>query len=428
MTLVLFGLNHKTAPLDLREKVSLSEDRLPELLGRLKSYQGVGECAILSTCNRTEMYAVTEAEAKEGFEALESFLSESQQLPPGLYKEHFYTHHGGPAVNHLFSVSSGLDSMILGENQILAQVRRAYVAAQEASSTGPILDRLFPWALKVGKRARSQTRICQGASSVSAAAVELAQKIFGDLSGRRVMLLGVGKMGTAALKLLLRGGVQEISVVNRTFDKAEKVAEECGGEAVPFEQLDETLANVDVLLSSTGAPHYVVTKERLQRVMRARRGKPLFLVDIAVPRDIDPACEELESVYLYNIDDLQKAVDQNLARRHAEVNQVLAIIESETQDFFKYLDSRQASAAIVKLRTGFEKLRSEEFDNFSRKNSLSEREQKLVEKFSKRLLNKLLHQPTERLKQLSSGGASPEQLSLSLEVLGLSEADEEETC
>lgn len=425
MTLVLFGLNHKTAPLDLREKVSLSEERLPELLGRLKGYRGVGECAILSTCNRTEMYAVTQAEPKAGLESLESFLSESQELPAGLFRDHFYSHHGGPAVNHLFSVSSGLDSMILGENQILAQVRRAYLAAQEAHSTGPVLDRLFPWALKVGKRARSQTRICQGASSVSAAAVELAQKIFGDLAGRRVLLLGVGKMGTSALKLLLRAGVEEIAVVNRTYDKAEKVAEECGGQAVPFEQLDETLSTVDVLLSSTGAPHYVLTKERLQRVMRARRGKPLFLVDIAVPRDIDPECEDLESVYLYNIDDLQKAVDQNLARRHAEVNQVLAIIESEAQDFFKYLDSRQASTAIVTLRTGFEKLRGEEFEKFSSKNSLNERESKLLEQFSKRLLNKLLHLPTERLRQLSSGGASPEQLALSLEILGLSETEEE---
>lgn len=421
MTLILVGLNHKTAPIEVRERLSMSADTLPALLCDLKARQGVGECAILSTCNRTEMYAVTDDEPGISKELLSDFLGEARELPRDSYARHLYSHSGPPAVTHLFTVSSGLDSMIVGENQILGQVRQAYVTAQEAKVTGPILERLFPWALKVGKLARSKTRINEGASSVSAAAVELARKIFGDLQDRRVMLLGAGEMGQTALKLLLNAGVKRISVVNRTFDTAAKVAEECGGEAVPFEQLDQTLSEVDVLLSSTGAPHYVVTRDRLVGIMRARRGRPLFLVDIAVPRDIEPSCEEIENVYLYNIDDLQQAVDQNLARRHSEVQQVLEIVESQTLEFVRYLDSRKASGSIVKLRTSFEQVRLQELDTFVEKQSLSDKEAALVERFSKRLINKLLHAPTERLRRLSGGGASPEDLNRSLELLGLSE-------
>ena len=424
MALLLVGLNHKTAPIELREKVSMSPEDVPELLAAFRRCEGVGECAILSTCNRTELYAVTEADALTCGQGIQRFLAQARHLDGIQLDTHLYQHQDQPAINHLFSVSSGLDSLILGENQILGQVRKAYVAAKEARVTGPFLDRLFPWALRVGKRARSQTRICQGASSVSAAAVELAQKIFGDLKGRRLMLLGAGKMTRKALKLLLAAGVERVKVVNRTFSRASEMAEQCGGEAVPFEDLDKALSEVDVLISSTGAPHYVVTKERMTQVMRARRGRPVFLVDIAVPRDFDPACGELDNVYLYNIDDLQSAVDQNLARRHDEVKQVLAIIESETEEFFRYVEGRQVSSAIVHLRSGFDTIRERELERFSKKHKLSPEQAALVEKFSQSLVNKLLHQPTQRLKQLGGGGASPEELTRSLEILGLSGHEE----
>lgn len=421
-TLVLVGLNHKTAPLDVRERVAYSPEQVPELLSVLRADEHLQECALLSTCNRTEFYAVADREADHGWSVLTNFL---QQREKADLASHLYRHEGSLAINHLFSVSSGLDSLVVGEHQILGQVRKAYIQAQEADCTGPILERLFPWALRVGKKARSETKISQGSSSVAAAAVDLAQKIFGEMTGRSVVLLGAGKMCAKSLKLLVKAGVEHVKVVNRTFEKATELAEQCGGVAVPYEELDEALTQVDILLSSTGAPHYIVTKDRLAQVMRKRRGRPLFLVDIAVPRDFDPACGEVDNVYLYNIDDLQSVVDKNLARRHSETQAVLKIVENATQDFCRDLDSRRASHAIIKLRRRFEALRDVELNHFKNKKSLDEKQQVLLENFSRRLLNKLLHSPIEKLRQLSEGGATPDELVQSLELLGLVREEEE---
>jgi len=420
MAVILVGLNHKTAPVEVREKVSYAEDQLPDLLRALRQQDGVAECALLSTCNRTELYAVSENPSLcRG--SLTRFLTEGL---PG-HPEHVYQQADSEAINHLFSVSSGLDSMILGENQILGQVKRAYTLAQEARTTGPILDKLFPWALKVGKEARSATLINQGASSVSAAAIELAQHIFGDLKGRRVMILGAGKMSEKSLVLLVNAGVERITVANRTLSRAQEMAERCGGEAVPFEDLDRALEEVDVLIASTGAPHYIVGRERLRKVMKARRGRPLFLVDIAVPRDIEPSCEELTNVYLYNIDDLQQVVAENLARRHKEVQAVLAIVDRETSAFAHYLDSRKASGAITNLRSTFEEIRDQELERFLGRNAVSEEEKERLRRFSQGLLNKLLHQPSVRLRQLGGAGVESEELSRALEILGLAPEEEE---
>lgn len=424
-TLVLVGLNHKTAPVEVREQISFSPEQVPQLLGTLRQTGGLLECALLSTCNRTEFYAVAQQGAAQIWETLGSFLEDNRQLGPEHLSEHLYRQEGTMAINHLFSVSSGLDSLIVGENQILGQVRRAFIQAQEARFTGPVLERLFPWALRVGKKVRSETGIARGASSVAAAAVNLAQNIFGDMSGRRVLLLGAGKMSTKALKLLSKTGVSEVQVVNRTFEKAAELAQQCGGVAVPFEALDDALSAVDILISSTGAPHYIVTKQRMAEVMRRRKGKPLFLVDIAMPRDFDPACGDVDNVYLYNIDDLQAVVDKNLARRHGETQAVLGMIESATKDFCRYLDSRQASDAIVTLRSSFDSVRLSELEHFRTKKNLEASELALLEAFSRRLLNKLLHSPTEKLRQLSEGGASSDELMQSLSLLGLVTEDEE---
>ena len=417
-TVVLVGLNHKTAPVEIRERVSFAPENIPEMLSELRSLPNLAECALLSTCNRTEFYAVAGQAADATYRELTNFLERHSQSPTS-FEGHLYRSEGSLAVNHLFAVSSGLDSLVLGENQILGQVRRAYVQAQEAHVTGPVLERLFPWALRVGKKVRSETAIARGASSVSAAAVELAQNIFGDMTDRKVLLLGAGKMSTKALKLLTKSGVQRVQVVNRTYQKAEELAAQCGGVAVAYEDLDRSLAEVDILISSTGAPHYVVTRERMVEVMRRRRGRPLFLVDIAMPRDFDPACGEIDNVYLYNIDDLQAVVDKSLARRHAESQAVLSIIETATQDFCRYLDSRQASKAIVTLRSNFDSVRLSELERYRLKKSLDDDQVALLEGFSRRLLAKLLHSPTEKLRQLSEGGASPHELMQSLELLGL---------
>lgn len=424
-TLLLVGLNHKTAPIEVRERVSYSQEQIEEVLETLRVNHDFSECALLSTCNRTEFYAVGSQTPEQGLSAISRFfLENSPNLDSGL-ESHLYKHQGISAISHLFSVSSGLDSLVLGENQILGQVRRAYIQAQEADCTGPLLERLFPWALRVGKRARSETGIARGASSVSAAAVSLAQKIFGDMSGRKVLLLGAGKMGAKSIKLLSKTGVEQVQVVNRTFEKAAELAEQCGGVAVPYEELDKALSSVDILMSSTGAPHYVVTRERIASVMRQRKGRPLFLVDIAVPRDIDPGCSEVDNVYLYNIDDLQGVVDKNLARRHSETKAVLSIIEKATGDFCRQMDSRKASRAIVALREGFESIRQTELQHFRTKKHLPDEQMALLENFSRRMLNKLLHSPTQQLRQLSEGGAKPPELLESLRVLGLIAEEEE---
>lgn len=417
-TLVLIGLNHKTAPVEIRERVSFAPEKVPEMLEELRTLPQLTECALLSTCNRTEFYAVTNQKSDAAYQDLTKFLERHSRSSMS-FDGHLYRSEGSLAINHLFSVSSGLDSLVLGENQILGQVRRAYIQAQEAHVTGPVLERLFPWALRVGKKVRSETGIARGASSVSAAAVDLAQNIFGDMSDRKVLLLGAGKMSTKALKLLTKNGVQQVQVVNRTFRKAEELAAQCGGVAVAFEELDRSLTEVDILISSTGAPHYIVTKERMTEVMRRRRGRPLFLVDIAMPRDFDPACGDVDNVYLYNIDDLQGVVDKSLARRHAETQSVLSIIESATKDFCRYLDSRQASTAIVTLRSAFDTMRLSELEHYRLKKGLDENQVALLEGFSRRLLAKLLHSPTEKLRQLSEGGATPEELMESLSLLGL---------
>lgn len=417
-TLVLIGLNHKTAPVEIRERVSFAPEKVPEMLEELRTLPQLTECALLSTCNRTEFYAVTNQKSDAAYQDLTKFLERHSRSSMS-FDGHLYRSEGSLAINHLFSVSSGLDSLVLGENQILGQVRRAYIQAQEAHVTGPVLERLFPWALRVGKKVRSETGIARGASSVSAAAVDLAQNIFGDMSDRKVLLLGAGKMSTKALKLLTKNGVQQVQVVNRTFRKAEELAAQCGGVAVAFEELDRSLTEVDILISSTGAPHYIVTKERMAEVMRRRRGRPLFLVDIAMPRDFDPACGDVDNVYLYNIDDLQGVVDKSLARRHAETQSVLSIIESATKDFCRYLDSRQASTAIVTLRSAFDTMRLSELEHYRQKKGLDENQVALLEGFSRRLLAKLLHSPTEKLRQLSEGGATPEELMESLSLLGL---------
>lgn len=413
MPVILLGLNQKTAPLEVRERFTYNDEQVPSVLQQLCHRDGIDEIALISTCNRTEVYAVTQQPGVCRMSLLSLFQQQSEEGPPPF----LYLENDLEAVKHLFHVSSGLDSLVVGENQILGQVRQAFQLAQTARTTGPVLEKLFPWALKVGKLARSQTRISQGAASVAAAAVELAQMIFDDLKGRRVLLLGAGKMTEGALRLLQNAGVERIQVVNRTLARAEELAARCGGQASPFEELDRALSEADVMIASTGAPHYVVTLERLREVMRTRRGKPLFMVDIAVPRDIEPSCQELDNVYLYNIDDLQSVVAQNLSRRQKEVQKVLEIVDSQCEEFARYLDGRKASNAIRLLRDSFESARQAELEKY--RGSLSEAEMARMEAFSNGLINKLLHRPMLQLKKMGSAGIPAEELERALDILGI---------
>ena len=422
MTVVLLGVNHKTAPLAVRERLAFSEAALEESLRMLRSLEEVEECAILSTCNRTELYA-SSPDAKGCHLNLTRFVCDGRGLDVDEFTPHLYGLSGPEAISHLFEVSSGLDSMILGENQILSQVRTAYERARSASATGPVLDRLFPWAVRVGKRARSQTRINEGAASVSHAAVELAKQIFGDLTQRTAVVLGAGKMSQLTLKHLVNCGVERLSVVNRNPERAQELAQRCGANAVPFAELDRALEDCDILLSSTGAPHYVVTRERMAQVMRHRRNRPIFMVDIALPRDIEPSCETLESVYLYNLDDLQQAVADNLARRHKEVARVSEIVRQEAGDFLKDQEARRAVPAIRLLRDHFEAVRLQELERARSRGLADDEEARRLEAFSRSLIQKLLHQPTTRLRDLGAAGMDPDDLARSLELFGLAETE-----
>lgn len=413
MALVLLGVNHKKVPLELREKFSIPEASLEQALGAMVDGSSVREGVILSTCNRSEIYAYGDSHSAT-LEKLEQFFASQGVMERCSLSQYTYTHTDADAVNHLMEVSSGLDSMIIGEGQILAQVKNAFALAQSKGHTGPIFNKLFETAVRAGKRARAETRICQGVSSISYAAVELAKKIFGDLSSCRVMLVGAGKMSELALKLLVSSGVKQIMVANRTMERAREISERCGGTIVPFEQLPENLKNADIIISSTSASHFVLTREAVAPGIKARKGKPLFIVDIAVPRDVEPQVAAIENVYLYNIDDLQDIVEQNLDRRCGEIEMVRAIVREESASFMHYLRARSVVPLVKNLRTYFEGKGQQELQRIFSRNSLSEKEKALLESFSNTLIQKLLHNPTVRLKEMAGGTLSED----TIEALG----------
>jgi len=417
MGLLLVGLNHKTAPLVVRERLAFGESGLESSLTGLLGNPAIQEGVILSTCNRTEIYVST-PDLQEGGRQLLDFLARARGLDPKDFSNHLYTHAEDQAVAHLFAVASGLDSMIPGENQVLGQVRKAWETARDVGATGPHLDRLFPWAVRVGRRARSQTRINQGAASISHAAVELARTLLGDLARRTILVLGAGKMSELTLRHLTHCGVERLSVSNRTDARAQELARRCGAHAVPFEDLDRTLADCDILLTSTGAPHFILTRERLDRLMQTRPDRPLFIMDIALPRDVEPSCAELEQVHLCNLDDLQQAVARNLSHRHEEVAEVNRMVEQETREFLRDLAGRRAVPAIRRLREHVEALRQEELER-ARTRGLSEEQSALLETFSRNLMSKLLHQPTRRLREMAADGEAPALLQRSLAIFGL---------
>lgn len=324
MPLLVAGLNHHTAPVDLRERFAVRDSRLPELTRQLCAQEGLDEVVVLSTCNRVELYA-----AGSRPEAAADFLRqlggpEAADGGPVLYQ-----HSGEEALRHLFRVVCGLDSMVLGETEIFGQVKSAYGAAQAAGATGRTLNQIFQTAFRVGKAVRSRTQIQQGATSVGGAAVELAEKIFGDLRDSTVMILGAGEISRRTAQSLQSRGARSVIVANRTHERAVELAAEMGGRAVHYEQWPEEVLRVDIVISSTAAPHFVITPDHLRAVLPRRHGRELFLIDIAVPRDIDPACNDFEGVYLFNVDDLESMAAEARARREREIARCQQFIETE---------------------------------------------------------------------------------------------------
>jgi glutamyl-tRNA reductase len=396
-SLLLVGLSHRVAPIELRERVALSIPQTEALAERLTA--GGGEAVCLSTCNRTELYAAGESldEAeREGIEA----LAELARLSPEELGRVAYRLHGDDVGLHLFRVAAGLDSLVPGEGQILGQVREAH----EHGAPGPLLDAMFRAAIHAGRKVRSHTALGEVPASVAAAAAALAEQLFGDLSSCRVLLVGAGKTGELAAGSLAARGAQIALVANRSSDKAHEVAERFGGKAVPLEALPQHLSEADVLVSSTSARGYVLTRDDVAPAMRARKGRPLFLIDIAVPRDLDPSIHELDGCYLYDIDDLEAVVEESIPGRREEAARAEAIVATEAERFRAWRAARDVAPAIASLRARAEAIRAAELERArGRLGRLTDAERQVVEAMSARIVDKLLHLPTVRLKEAAAG-------------------------
>ena len=397
----VLGVNHRTAPLDVRERFAHGAHEVPGALTRVMAAGAQGG-VLLSTCNRTEFYLVGEEELT--FEAVWSLLGERlPAAPAGGVREYGYVVRDREAVRHLYRVSSGLDSMILGESQIQGQVREAWEVSR--AQAGPVLHRLFQTALHVGSRVRTETGLGMGTASAASAGVAVAGKIFGDLAGRSALILGAGDMAELAATCLSDEGVQVTLVANRTQERARAIAERLGGRAVSLEEAWAHFATTDIVLCSTAAPHAVVTWERVGHIIAGRGGRPLCILDLAVPRDVDPAVAQLENVFLYDVDDLQTVAAQATARRHDEIPAAERIVEEETDLFWAWYGGLGVVPAIKELRSRMEALRAAELERALRQlGTLSPEDRARVEQFSQALMNKFLHLPMVALKAAAEEG------------------------
>src|SRR6478672_292459 len=363
--LVLVGISHRTAPVELRERIDFQARGLEVSLRALAQSAAVREAVVLSTCNRAELYGVSD-DANQGGSAFVDFITDFHKVDRHALQPHVYQVADLDVARHLFRVAAGLDSLVVGEPQILGQVKEAHSVAGATHVVGPFLNRLFHSSFAVGKRVRTETGLGSGAVSVSFAAVSLAKKIFGDLKGRNVLVVGAGEMGKLTALHMKSQGVQQVTIVSRTMAHAARTAEAIGGaSAAPWEELDTLLGNADIVITATGAVSPILTKAHIEAVMRPRRNRPLFLIDIALPRDVEPAAGEIEQVFLYNIDDLQATVRENLARRTSEVVRAEAIVTEEVDRFGGWFKSRGAIPTVVALRQRFEAIRRSELERLA---------------------------------------------------------------
>lgn len=405
--IVLVGLNHKVAPVEVREKLAFGHGALEEALRRFGSPADAcsaygSEGAILSTCNRLEVYTLASS-PHDGEEAVYRLLEDCHGESSDTFAHYLYTYTDAEAVRHLFSVGAGLDSMVLGEHQILGQVTEAMEAALEQNAAGKVLSVLFRRAIEAGKRARTETGISQGTTSISHVAVELGRKIFGDLGSCRVLLIGAGEMAELAAQTLVESGAKSLSILNRTLERAQELAERFDARPMGWNQLEEALIWADIIITSTAAPHANIRPEGLRRASAHRRHRPLFLIDIAVPRDVDPRVEQLEGVYIYDIDDLEALVENSLTERRQEVPKVEAIVREAEEKFMAWYRSLGVVPTIVDMRKQAHALRQAELERALRRiEGLTDHDQEVVQAMTERIVNKLLHHPTVCLKQRAS--------------------------
>lgn len=393
MNIVLVGLSHKTAPLAMRERLAFAEALIPDALNRLVDLQMVDEGLIVSTCNRVELIASTTAGADQGIACLADFLSEFHQLTPDTLNGHLYRHADGAAIKHLFRVASSLDSMVVGESQILGQVKEAYQHAIKAGTIGRVLSQVMHRSLTVAKRVRSETGVAQNPVSISSVAVELARKIFEDLTDKTVLLVGAGEMGELAARSLIDAGTGKLIVTNRTAERAEEIARKYSGGAVNFEAFYDILPSADIVLCSTGAPDYVIHHAETRRALKSRKKGPVLFIDISVPRNIDPKLADLENAFLFDVDDLESIVKANIRERQQEAQRAEAIIETEVQHFIEHLRSLDIGPAVLEVKELLAQIVLSEFKrNRKRLADLSvEQEAAIEDVLIPALVNKLSH-------------------------------------
>ncbi|MBI5789161.1 MAG: glutamyl-tRNA reductase [Candidatus Schekmanbacteria bacterium] len=402
MEIIIVGLSHKTAPVEIREKISFPEHKLPDALTQLGTFRAIKEGIILSTCNRVEIIAHTDC-LEGGSLAIKEFISRFHQIPIPEFESHLYIHHHQKAMQHLFRVACSLDSMIVGEPQILGQLKSAYTTALECKTTGIVLNNLLSRSFSVGKRVRSETGIAKNAVSISFAAVELAKKIFSELSDKTVMVIGTGEMSELVAQHLIGNGVKKVLVTNRTQQRAVEFAEKFQGEAVPYDDYKQEITRADIVIASTGAPHFILHHEDIIKVIHQRKYNPMFFIDIAVPRNIDPKINEIDNVYLYDIDDLDSVVQANIKERQKEAKVAEEMIEQDVTQFANWMSSLDVVPVIVALREKMESIRIQELNKaLARLGNLGEKERNALEILTNGIINKILHQPTIALKQQAS--------------------------
>lgn len=428
MPLSVVGVSHQTAPVEVRERFAYLDDDVPEALERLRAETGIEEAVLLSTCNRTEIYLhpVLDPEVVEAAEGMLAAKAGPLARPVSAY---LYRYRGVEAVRHLFRVASGLDSLVTGEAEIQGQVRDAYHRAAAAGTApplaGPVLHRLFQSALSVGGRVRAETPVGEGAASVASVAVELAKKIFGSLADRRVLVLGAGNTAERVVDSLRREGARDVMVVNRTYERATDLAERLRGRALRLQELSGALGHADIVLTSTAAPHAVLRSVTFREAFPSGPARPLLIVDIAIPRDVEPSLADEPNVFLYNIDDLRKIVDETLAKREEALEAAEVIVSRHAQEFVAWYSSLEVVPVIRALRERADDLREAELERLLTRLPLADADRDAVAEFSQRFLNKLLHLPTVRLREGAANGRGAELVDALRYLYGLEEHMEE---
>ena len=418
MNFMLIGVNHKTAPVEVRERLSIPESRLAEATRHLIQLPGVEEGLVLSTCNRVELLAGSQ----NGSTDLRQFFSEYFDLDVGKFQQFLYEYRERDVFRHLFRVASSLDSMIVGEPQILGQVKEAYTVARAVGGMHSQLDALVTRSFAVAKRVRAETAVGSSAVSVASVAVDLARKIFGDLQGKQVFLVGAGKMSELAARHLMSHGASAIIVANRTHQRALQLAEKFGGEAIHFEQLYDTVDRADIVITSTGAPHAIFRREHGEMFLSRRKNRPMFFIDIAVPRDVDPEMNKVDGIFVYDIDDLQSVLASNVTHRQQEASRAESIIESEVQKFSERQNALEVVPTIISLQERVELIREAEIDRVKgRLGKLSADQEAAIDSMTRGIVNKILHSPLTTLKTAASQPEATSIVELMRRIFNLSD-------